>query len=379
MPTDAPATTFASRSADLDAIAEDYDRRLTGCSGPQAQRLRERMVTDLLPFADRIAGRYRNCGEPAADLAQVARLGLVKAVARYQARRGSFTAYAVLTVDGEIKRYLRDQTWGVRVPRTMQDLAREVRRAEEALTAELRRRPAEAEIAARCGITAGEVRAARVSYAGYRPTPLSTPIGDSGQELGESFGEPDPGIDLVTDRLTARHLVHKLPARERHILDLRFNRGLTQIQIADKLGMSQMHVSRLLNRTLRWLREQMLGNSPSPWPGGDPEPDDGRLRIEVRTLERRAVVVRAAGEVDRDNARQLREVLLEAVGYAGRHRTLTLDLNGVSMLDAAGVSALVAAHESARARGVTVRAVGLSPFARRIAEVTGLGALLTEE
>jgi RNA polymerase sigma-B factor len=379
MPTDASTTAFASRTADLDAIAEDYDRRLTGCSGSRAQRLREQMVTEMMPFADRIARRYRNCGEPAADLAQVARLGLVKTVARYQARRGSFTAYAVLTIDGEIKRYLRDQTWGVRVPRPLQDLAREVSRADEALTGELRRRPSEAEIAARCGVDDSTVRAARAANAGYRPTPLSTPMGDRGQELGEIFGAVDPGIDLVTDRLTALDLLAKLPARERHILDLRFHHGLTQTEIADKIGLSQMHVSRLLTRTLLWLRAGMLDSTPPPWPASELDPHDGRLRLDLQTRPGRCVLVRAAGEVDRANAAQLRETLLEAVRCAGRRGTVTLDMSGVSMLDSAGVSALLAAHESARVRAVRVRAVGLTPIIRKIAEITGLGAVLVNE
>jgi RNA polymerase sigma-B factor len=365
--------------ADLDAIAEDYDRRRADCPGPVARRLRDDLITEMVPLADRIARRYRNCGEPPADLTQVARLGLVKAVDRYDAQRGSFTAFAVLTIVGEIKRYFRDQTWGVRVPRRLQELAREVSHAEATLSGELCRRPSDAEVAARCLVETDAVNEARISHAGYRPVPLSTPIGDSGRQLGETFGEPDPAIDLATDRITARDLVQKLPAREQRILDMRFNHDLTQAQMADELGLSQMHVSRLLARALLWLREGMLNNTEPRWPGADPESGDDRLSVDVRIRRGRSVHVRAAGEADRDNAQYLRSVLLDAVRCAGRHQTVTLELSGLSMLDSAGVAALLAVHELARTRGVRVQAVGLTPFVRRIAEISGLGALLPDQ
>jgi RNA polymerase sigma-B factor len=139
-----------------------------------------------------------------------------------------------------------------------------------------------------------------------------------------------------------------------------------------------MHVSRLLSRTLAWLRESLSGNVVPRLPGAGPEQDDDRLSVVMRVHPTRSVHVRVGGEVDRDNAVQLRNRLLDAVRCAARHRSVTLDLGGVSMLDAAGVSALVAVHEAARARSVKVRAVGLQPFVRRVAEITGLGALLSD-
>jgi RNA polymerase sigma-B factor len=368
----------ASRSADLDAIAQVYAHGRSDSQGPRAQRLRDNMITDMLPLADRLAHRYRNSGEPMADLEQVARLGLVKAVDRYEADRGSFTAFAVVTIDGEIKRYFRDHTWGVRVPRRVQELSLEVTRARRDLTAELSRHPTDAEIATRCEIDVREVNEARVSHAGYRPLPLSTPIGDTGQELGDVFGAPDPGIDTAADQITVAHLVQLLPAREHRILTMRFTGNLTQAQIAAELGLSQMHVSRLLSRTLDWLRESLLNNAAPRWPGTETDQEDERLVVVTRVQRTRSVHVKVAGEVDRDNSLQLRKLLLDAVRYAAREQSVTLDLSGVSMLDAAGVSALLAVHEAARARAVTVRAVGLQPFVRRIAEISGLGALLAD-
>jgi RNA polymerase sigma-B factor len=368
----------ASRSADLDAIAEGYSRGRSGSDGAGDRQLRDDMITDMLPLADRLAHRYRNSGEPMADLEQVARLGLVKAVDRYDADRGSFTAFAVITIDGEIKRYFRDHTWGVRVPRRVQELSLEVARARRELTAELSRHPTDAEIAARCEVDVQAVNEARVSHAGYRPLPLSTPIGDSGQQLGDVFGTPDPGIDLAADQITVAHLVQLLPAREHRILTLRFNGNLTQGQIAAELGLSQMHVSRLLSRTLEWLRESLLSNAAPRWPGPESDQADDRLAVVTRVRRNRSVLVKVDGEVDRDNSLQLRKLLLDAVRYAALEQSVTLDLSGVSMLDATGVSVLLAVHEAARARAVRVHAVGLQPFVRRIAEISGLGALLSD-
>jgi RNA polymerase sigma-B factor len=367
----------ASRSADLDAVAEDYARRRTQSQGPQAQQLRDGMITDMLPLADRLAHRYYNSGEPIADLQQVARLGLVKAVDRYDSERGSFTAFAVVTIDGEIKRYFRDHTWGVRVPRRVQELSLHMSRARRDLIAELQRQPTDAEIAARCEVELPEINDARMSYAGYRPLPLSTPIGDTGQELGDVFGETDPDIDSAADQITVARLVKLLPAREHRILTMRFSENLTQAQIGEELGLSQMHVSRLLSRTLLWLRESLTTNVVPRWPGVGADEEDGRLTVVMRVDTTRSVQVRVNGELDRDNAVQLRRLLLDAVRCAARHRGVRLDMSGVSMLDAAGVAALLAVHEAARARQVTVRAVGLQPFVRRIAEISGLGALLS--
>ena len=365
-----------TRSENLDVIAEQYAADLArGGSGPAA-RLREEMIRAALPMADRLAGRYRLTREAGEDVAQAARLGLVKAVERYDPERGSFTAYAVLSITGEIKRYFRDHTWHVHVPRRLQELALAVRRAHDDLSHELRRSPTEAEIAHRCGVDVEDVAAARLSGAGYRSISLHQPVGVDGAEVGDLYGSPDQAVESVADELTVSVLLDRLPPRERRIIALRFHGNRTQTEIATELGISQMHVSRLLSRALGWLREAMLSDALPPFPG-DPEPDpDDRLTIAVDARANGRTRVRVQGEVDRDNAGRLRETLLTTVARAPSGSTVVLDLHRMPLLDAAGVAVLLAVHEAARVRRVRVTATGLQPFVRRIAGTAGLGALL---
>jgi RNA polymerase sigma-B factor len=367
-----------TRSENLDLIAERYAVELSRCTGAEAARLRDDMMRAALPMADRLAGRYRLSREAGEDVAQAARLGLVKAVERYDPERGSFTAYAVLSITGEIKRYFRDHTWHVHVPRRLQDLALAVRRAQDDLSHELRRPPTEAEIAHRCGVDVGDVASARLSGAGYRSVSLHQPVGADGAEIGDFHGSPDAAVESVADLMTVHGLLERLPARERRIIALRFDGDRTQTDIATELGISQMHVSRLLNRALGWLRAAMLSDVPPPYPG-DPEPDpDDRLTVRVDGRSNGRTRVSVHGEVDRDNAGRLRETLLTTVARTPAGSTVMLDLSRMPLLDAAGVAVLLAVHEAARVRQVAVVATGLQPFVRKIAETAGLGALLTD-
>jgi RNA polymerase sigma-B factor len=152
---------------DLDLAADQYKRACDGADDATVERLRADFMSLALPFAGRLARRYRGRGESADDLEQVARLGLVKSVNRYDPERGSFTAYAIVTITGEIKRHFRNHGWGVHVPRRMQDLSLEVGQVRSALTAALSRRPTDEEIAERLGIGVAEVREAQVSGAAY--------------------------------------------------------------------------------------------------------------------------------------------------------------------------------------------------------------------
>jgi RNA polymerase sigma-B factor len=358
----------------LDQVAERYARRRAACAGADARRVRNEMITEMLPLAGRLSHRYGKSGEPAADIEQVARLGLIKAVDRYDPGRGSFTAFAVLSISGEIKRHFRDRTWGVHVPRRLQELAAEAGRADSALEQELNRRPTEQEIAARCKAAVHDVREARRSQAGYRPIALSTPVGQGSDQLGDLFGDVDPEVDGVADRLTVAGLIAMLPPRERRLLGLRFYSDRTQAEIGAELGISQMHVSRLLSRALAWLREGMLSDTVPPWPGGEAELNDERLGVTLEVAPSGVLTVRVAGEVDRDNVGYLRRRLIAAVGSAAQ--TVVIDLSQVPLLDAAGVAALLAVHESARAQGVAVGVTGLQPHVRRIAVVAGLGAMI---
>ncbi|WP_433306284.1 sigma-70 family RNA polymerase sigma factor [Actinoplanes sp. CA-030573] len=359
---------------DLDAAADEYTRACAGADDPTQQRLRAEFVGVALPFARRLARRYRGRGEPAEDLEQVARLGLVKSVNRYDPERGSFTAYAIVTITGEIKRHFRNHGWGVHVPRRLQDLSLEVGQTRAALTAELSRRATDEEVAARLNIAVSDVREAEISGAAYSPGSLNAEAdGYHGAEVGDLLGSDDPGLDLVDDRTSVERLICRLPERERRILALRFYGNRSQADIARELGVSQMHVSRLLARALTWLRQAMLSDNPPVWAGTD-ETDH---RLTLATAYRGDVIsTRVTGEVDRDNARYLRDELMAAVRDGARMRSLRVDLSGVPLLDAAGIGVLVAVHEAARVRGIEMRVTGLQAYVCRIVTASGLQDLV---
>jgi RNA polymerase sigma-B factor len=236
---------------DLDAAATDYATRMAGASGAERAVLRDALTRTCLPFAGRMARRYRGRGESLEDLEQVARLGLVKAIDRYDPERGSFTAYAVITISGEIKRHFRDRTWGVHVPRRIQDLSLEVGHASMVLTTELSRTPTPLELAERLKVSEAAVMEALESAAGYSPSSLNAPAGGDGPvEFGDLLGDHDSDLEMVDDKLTVAGLLLRLPARERRMLAMRFYGNRTQAEIAAELGISQMHVSRLLSRSL---------------------------------------------------------------------------------------------------------------------------------
>jgi RNA polymerase sigma-B factor len=365
---------------DLDAVAEQYTCACRDANEAARRRLREDFVSSTLPLARRLARRFRGRGEPLDDLEQVARLGLVKTIDRYDPERGSFTAYAIVTINGELKRHFRNYTWSVHVPRRLQDLSLEITRATAELTTRLSRTPTTGEIAAHLGIDEDGVREAQTTAAAYTASSLNVPIGEpgGGAELGDLIGTADAGLDLTDDRVTVARLLCRLPERERRMLALRFYGNLSQSEIAAELGVSQMHVSRLLSRALTWLREAMLTDTPPIWPGADDT--DHRLRVAVLsgTDLRQSDQVRASvsGEIDRDNAGHLREELLAAVRGCGPSRRLVIDLTGVPLLDAAGVGVLVAVREAAHGRGTRVQVTGLQPFVARIVAASGLRDLL---
>jgi RNA polymerase sigma-B factor len=231
--------------------------------------LRQVAILHGYDLATSLARAYRRRGEPADDLAQVALVGLIKAVDQYDPGRGTnFGAYAVPTIMGEVKRHFRDKGWQVRVPRRLQELGLEVRRANEALYQELRRPPTEAEIAEQLGVPAAEVAEAMVAAQGYRPMSLSVPAGAAGAAtdgpvLADQLGADDQRYELVDNVESLKGLLAGLPDRERHILRLRFFDELTQAQIAERVGLSQMHVSRLLTDSLTRLRHGLLDDAPA--------------------------------------------------------------------------------------------------------------------
>ena len=368
-----PSSDHLDPFEDLDVLADQYAADRSRADGPTRERLREAFVRETLPLASRLARRYRGRGEPADDLEQVARLGLVKTVDRYDPERGSFTAYAILTITGEIKRHFRDHTWDVHVPRGQQDRVLELVHAKAALTSEFARTPTVAELARRIGVDEAEVRAAQRSAAAHRTESLNEQLGDErdSSEVGDLLGADDEDLALVDDRATVESLLCELPVRERRLLALRFWGNLSQVEIAEELGVSQMHVSRLLSRALGWLRAAMLSDAAPAWSGfGGPE-----HRVVV-TDGPDGMLATVHGEIDRDNANQVRRDLLTALGTCGTGQLMTVDVSAVPLLGAAGIGMLAAVREVARARGVLVLLTGAQPHVARVMAVTGLGDLL---
>ncbi|MEU1039411.1 SigB/SigF/SigG family RNA polymerase sigma factor [Streptomyces sp. NPDC005907] len=234
--------------------------------GPERQALREELVGAWLPMAERIAGRFRGRGESAEDLCQVAALGLVKAVDRYDPARGNaFESYAIPTITGEIKRHFRDHMWLLHVPRRVQDLRNRVRTAVKELSQTAPgHNPSLAEIAAEAQLTEDEVRTGLEALDSFTALSLDAelPGSDDGYALGDALGQPDAGFDLVVDRESVKPCLRALPEREQTILYLRFFCGMTQSGIAQQLGISQMHVSRLLSGCYDKVRAGTLAEEP---------------------------------------------------------------------------------------------------------------------
>ncbi|MET8089965.1 SigB/SigF/SigG family RNA polymerase sigma factor [Micromonospora sp. NPDC005220] len=232
---------------------------VTPADDPRRPALRDRAIEAWLPLARHLARRYGGRGAPDDDLAQTASVGLIKAVDNFDHSRGiDFSGYAIPTIVGEIKRYFRDRTWAVRVPRRLQELRLSISAANSALTQTLGRSPTVADVASYLDVTEETVLEGLEGARAYRATSLSTPIGSDGnRELGDTLGDDDHEMDLVEIRVALGPALATLPERERQILSLRFHGNLTQAQIADRIGVSQMHVSRLITRSLAALRRQL--------------------------------------------------------------------------------------------------------------------------
>ena len=221
-------------------------------------KLRDQLIEAHLGLAEYLARRFANRGEPLDDLVQVASLGLVKAVERFDPGRGlEFTTFATPTIVGELKRHFRDKGWAVRVPRRVQELHLRVTRVVDDLSNELGRSPTIAEIAVRAGTTEDEVIEALDAGSAYRSTSLDAGRSDDDDSPGllGQLGALDPEMARAERRAALGPMMAVLPEREQVMLYLRFYDGMTQSEIAKRLGISQMHVSRLLSRSLQRLRE----------------------------------------------------------------------------------------------------------------------------
>ncbi|MGV9410719.1 SigB/SigF/SigG family RNA polymerase sigma factor [Nocardia sp. NPDC003693] len=230
---------------------------------PERARLREDIIAKAIPLGEHIARRYAGRGVEYEDLAQIAALGVVLAVDRFDPDHGSsFLGYAIPTVMGEVKRYFRDSTWAVRVPRRFKELQQQLGTAIPQLAQRLEREPTARELAEHLDADLYEITQALIARNSRTADSLDTRV--TGTEDGATFspadtiGDLDPGYALMEDSLTAGPLLAELPERERRILILRYGQELTQVQIARELGVSQMQISRILSRVLTDLRTRAL-------------------------------------------------------------------------------------------------------------------------
>jgi RNA polymerase sigma-B factor len=222
-------------------------------------RVREQIVHRFLPLARSLARRFASGGEPLEDLEQVAALALVKAVDGYDPDRGTaFSSYAVPSIAGAIKRHFRDCGWSVRVPRELQERAMRVHGLENELGAELGESPTVAELAVAASLSPEEVLEARAAYRALHASSLDTKTHEDGDEtlsLIDTLGMTETGYSSVLDRTALESLMGELEERDRAIVQLYFREELTQAQIGERLGYSQMHISRLLRRAVRELEQ----------------------------------------------------------------------------------------------------------------------------
>lgn len=222
------------------------------------EKIRAALIERHLPLVTFMARKFADRGEPLDDLIQVGTIGLIKAIDRFEISKGfEFSTFATPTIVGEIKRHFRDKTWAVRVPRRLQELGASVTKATTELTQKLDRSPTPKEIAKHLGITVDEVAEALESNAAYSTVSLDV-TSDTSTSIGESFGALDEALEGVEYRESLKPLLAQLDDREKRILQMRFFDNLSQSQIATELGISQMHVSRILTKVLSHLREGLI-------------------------------------------------------------------------------------------------------------------------
>ena len=242
-------------------------RRQQGCANQSAPRprpreepsgvARQRMIERYLPLADSLARRYAHTSEPLDDLMQVARLGLVKAVDRWDPHRGTkFSTFAVPTIMGELRRHFRDRTWTVRTPRDVQELYLAARRARDRLALELGREPTAADVAGTLGRTVEDVVEALQAGEAHSPSSLDAPIrGEDGVTRGDRLADGRRDIATAEDAAALSQLGDVLDDRSREVVRLRFEEDLLQREIAERIGVSQMHVSRMLAQAVTRMRD----------------------------------------------------------------------------------------------------------------------------
>jgi RNA polymerase sigma-B factor len=259
-----PARSSRSKSDDsYDDVVEMFVvLRTMPAESHEYRRQRECIVSRCLPLADHVARHFGRRGEGLDDLTQVARMGLMNAINRFDPDKGpSFIGFAIPTMMGEVRRYFRDYSWSMRVPRRLRELHVQIGRATSDLAQRLGRAPTATEPSEELGVTREEIVECLVAGDAYQLESLDAPVGsdDSGnsRSVADKVGSVDPHINHITDREAVRSLVGTLPAREREVLYMRFFESMTQSQIAERIGVSQMQVSRILASTLESLRDRL--------------------------------------------------------------------------------------------------------------------------
>jgi RNA polymerase sigma-B factor len=238
---------------------------MKGQRRPGDDRARAELAARYLPLARSLALRYRRTQEPIDDLVQVASVGLLKAIDRWDPDRGTaFASFAVPTILGELRRHFRDSTWLVKPPRSVQDLALQVLRARERLWSEQGREPSVSDLAAALDRSPEDIVDALVAADGQHALSLDAPMaeGDDSATRLDLLGEPDPALAEVDGRLAAEELLKTLDRRARDVVRMRFELELRQHEIADRIGVSQMHVSRILRDALDRLHRHATGSPP---------------------------------------------------------------------------------------------------------------------
>ena len=244
-------------------LAWDKQRTRELCALYQEQGdedARNELVMSHLNLVRFLASKFKNRGEPLDDLVQVGTIGLIKAIDRFDPERGlEFTTYATPTILGEIKRHFRDKGWSVRVPRRLQELSSKVNQATDELTKELQRTPSTEEVASKLGVTVEEVLEAMESSSAYSSVPLEAggSDDDDAPAVIDHYASVDQDLAASDDRMVIEDTIKEFSPREQEVIRMRFNDNLTQVEIAKRLGVSQVQVSRLLRRTLKKLQEKV--------------------------------------------------------------------------------------------------------------------------
>ena len=384
-----------SRSEAGGADVAELEERFAAFASSRDAALRDELVRAYLPLAEYLAKRFMHRGVAADDLFQVASLGLVKAVDRFDPGRGvTFSTFATPTIVGELKRHFRDKGWALRVPRRLQELHLELASTIGSLTQELGRSPTIAEIAARANVSEEAVLEATDVAQVYRISSLEVPATEDGETFDSRSGalsDIDGNLELVEERVEIARLLQALSPREQTIVHMRFFEGSTQSEIAGRLGISQMHVSRLLARSIEQLRQEARTQAVTGRRSAgrtvrgssNRSSSDRRNRKRVKVTREQTMdfdvdvdkqdgvaIVAVSGELDISTSPWLRDRLVELAGSDAKR--IVVDLEAVEFLDSTGLGVLVGGLKRMRSNGGDLVLVCTKPRILKVFEITAL-------